>query len=575
MKQQRKLVDIDSLNGSSLSLNIKSICDILRRDDGVGVKFYILELSWIMFLKIYEDREKYNIEFLWLDKSQVVLYWTEYSWSSWTQKEEYRKNPDKMLYFVKKQLFPYLQNINKPWTQLLRTIFANLKETRIRYWTTLIDVVDKISQIDFSFLSEEDSHILSKAYEELLSQMWTEWGWAGEYYTPRPVVKFIVNILNPDIKNFPNMKVLDPFAWSGGFLVETFKYNFEKYKDTLSQFELFYLKTKAFYWIEKKFEAYLVGLMNLFLHWIEDPHYELWNTFTKDLESFYKKFDFVLTNPPFGGKEAKSTYEAAEFADYKTSSTEALGLQFVMKSLKVWWKAWIILPAWQILFGWGVFQKIREQLIQNFNLKYIIFLPEGTFSSVWTGIKTAILIFENSWPTKKTRCFRINWKYTKKNTIKYEDLKPLVDYILGKEINLPENVEETVIDWERLELLKKNLNQFIEKFTKFSENELVEVINEFENFIKTNDFYKDKDKLEKLYILQLIDDVRRDSKNKDKLIEWLKAEIEKFDYSFMVSFWKKEEEKVDLNELIDIIDTGFNSLLDWWQNLKENLKQIL
>jgi DNA-binding transcriptional regulator YhcF (GntR family) len=115
-------------------------------------------------------------------------------------------------------------------------------------------------------------------------------------------------------------------------------------------------------------------------------------------------------------------------------------------------------------------------------------------------------------------------------------LKPLVDYILGKEINLPENVEETVIDWERLELLKKNLNQFIEKFTKFSENELVEVINEFENFIKTNDFYKDKDKLEKLYILQLIDDVRRDSKNKDKLIEWLKAEIEKFDYSFMVSF---------------------------------------
>jgi len=562
------MVKIDSQQknkNKNFSLNVKSIIDILRKDDGVWPKYYIFEFSWILFLKIFEDIEKERQK----QGEKVVLLWTKYSRSYWTK--TFKNKPDELLNFIKKELFPYLQSLKD--IPVLQTIFVNLKQTNIKNWRTLIEIINKFENLDFSILNDADNYLFSKVYEEILINMWKEWSRAGEYYTPKAVVKFIIDILKPSIKDNPNLKILDPFAWSCGFLIEAYKYNLENFKDSLTQSEKNKLKKEVFYWIEKKFEAWLIGLMNLFVHWIDFPNFVLNNSFKVNFKNYKNKFDFVLTNPPFWWKEHNEVYKSAEFADYKTSVTEALWLQFVMKSLKPWWKAGIILPTWQILFGGSVFQKIRKHLIENFNLKYIIFLPEWTFSSVGTNIKTAILIFENTWKTKITKCFKINWKYTKKKQIKYEHLKPLIDYILGKTKILPENVEETIVNWEEKNKFFKKLEKYLSEFSK-SDN-IEKLLKNFENFITQTEFYKNLNYLDKAYIRQIINDVKKDKKEKTKLIEWLKSEIEKFDYSFMIDFWNKEaEEKIDLNHLEIVIDESLKQIINWWEDIKRNLESL-
>ena len=533
-----------------INLNIKSLVDILRRDDGVGTKYYVLELSWILFLKIFEEIENEE-SILTLDYKPVLL-WTDYTWSAWTKNQKYTENPAKMLDFVKKELFPYLSNLNWSNTYVLRTIFWELRETHIRNGTTLIDVIEKLDKITY-LKNVEDTHILSKAYEELLLNMGSEAGWSGEYYTPRAVIKMIVNILQP------KWKVLDPFAGSWGFLVESYKFN----------------PRCEIYWIEKKLEAYLVGLMNLMLHWIKNPNYELGNTFLKNETIFTQQYDFVLTNPPFGGKESKSVYEQLAWADFKIASTEALWLQFVMKALKTSWQAGVVLPVGQIFFWTWNFEKIRRKLVNEFNLKYIIFLPEGSFASVWTSIKTAILIFEKWSQTKKTQVLKIKWKYTKKKVMKYEDVKEVVDFIKWNISQKPENLLLWEINWEKIREFEAKLGEIVSKMEDFKnqqiwlfqENDkiLSDIRNFFDYFLKT-EFYEKKQYLEKQYYKQLLDWLEKNFEIK-KLLDELKSEKNKINYSFMYDF-EEEKQKLEPEIMAKQVDYIINEINKTWQEIK-------
>jgi len=548
---------------TEVNLNIKSLADILRRDDGVGTKFYLIELSWLLFLKIFEQMEENEVDIV--KNYQPVLLNTSYTWSAWTKNKELTDNSDKMLYFVKTELFPYLSNLeNKNW-KILKTIFSNLKDTHIRRWTTILDIIEKLDKIQF-LTNVEDSQILSKTYEEMLAWMWSEWGWSGEYYTPRSVIKFIVNILNPSIKENKNLKVLDPFAGSGGFLVEAYKYNIENFP--LSWKELKTLKQDTFIAFEKKFEAYIVWLMNLLLHWISNPHYELWNTFLKSKESFVEQYDIILTNPPFWGKESKDVYEALEWADYKTSSTEALGLQFVMSALKINWKAWVVLPAWQVMFGTWVFQKIRKDLLNRFNLKYIVFLPDGAFASVGTWIKTAILFFEKTSKTKQTTCFKLLWKYTKKQSIKFDELKPLIDFIQWKNDKLPENVLQTIINWEEIRETENTLKTYLDLLKKDKTK-----VEDFEKWFVQTSIFQQKQAIDKRYYKQIFDDIKKDKENIDSLLQEIQRELDAINYSFVCKFEDEEKEKqIDLDELLETTDGLLKNLYDEFWKIRQLIK---
>lgn len=201
------------------SAEIKKACDILRRDDWVWTKNYITEISRILFLKLFEEIENifYDIAESKMSDYHFVID-KKYHWSGWVHNEDYRKNPEKMLHFVRQELFPYLKWLSWDYWTKISHIFNTLVQPKMVSWYNLIDVIwifDKIKKSDFL-----DSHLLSHAYEEILSQMWSEWWWAWEYYTPRSVIKFLIHILDPNTWQ----KIKDPFCWSAWFLVESFDY---------------------------------------------------------------------------------------------------------------------------------------------------------------------------------------------------------------------------------------------------------------------------------------------------------------------------------------------------------------
>ena len=397
-------------------------------------------------------------------------------------------------------------------------------------------------------------------YEELLYNMWKESWWGGEFYTPRPVVKFLVRLVWLEINN--NIKILDPFAGSGWFLVESYKYLLEKYNEEEIS------KKCKFIWFEKKFEGYLIWIMNLFLHWIKNFDYELWNTFARKKETFEWKFDYILTNPPFGAKEFKDTLEKSDWIEFKNLATEALGLEFVLKALKPKWKAVVILPSWQVLSWSWTFKELRKYLLKNFNLKYIINLPQGVFAENWTNINTTALVFDKGTKTTNTTIIHILWKYTKKKTIKFDELEPIINYLNWKS-NKPDNILVWNINWNEIFRIEDEINNLIKNFSKKADKE---ILNFFYKDFFESEVFKNKQSIDKLYLKQLVNDFKKEptKENKNKLLKELENELKKIDYSFVKKFEEKQE-KVELNDLINLMDW----ILDWLNTCFKDIKKDL
>lgn len=393
--------------------DIKRVCDILRRDDGVGAKDYIEQFSWLLFLKVFEGVEGQLKE---LEEAEGRKYRriidNDYEWSSWAKKDW--KDKDELINFINQKLFPYLKTLKGSREKdKIGEIFRELPGNRIRSPHNLLDVIgilDKIEKRHF-----QDTHLLSQVYEEILQAMGTEGGWSGEFYTPRPIIRLMVKIANPKLGE----KVFDPFVGSGGFLVESFNHIYENSSKDVNAWRT--LQTKTFFGQEKKPLPFLIGTMNLILHHILVPNLMRTNTFNEDVHNVPEssKMDVILTNPPFGAEENANIQNNFPIP---VSATDALALQYVMKKLKAGGRCAIVLPESDVVFGTGKYMEVRKTLLETNSLYAVIALPKGVFKQVGADVKTYLLFFEKTGPTKQTWYYELDGNFSRTRIITDEDL---------------------------------------------------------------------------------------------------------------------------------------------------------
>lgn len=407
-----------SKRDSLTKADIKRVCDILRRDDGVGAKDYIEQFSWLLFLKVFEGVEAQLKE---LEEAEGRKYKpvidAEYQWSEWAKKDW--KDKDELIYFINQKLFPYLQTLKgDPRRDKIGEIFRELPGNRIRSPHNLLDVIEILNKIEKHHF--QDTNLLSQVYEEILQAMGSEGGWSGEFYSPRPLIRLMVKIVNPKLGE----TILDPFVGSGGFLVESFNHIYENSAKDVRAWRT--LQTKTLYGQEKKPLPFLIGTMNLILHHVLVPNLTRTNTFMEDVHNMpeSEKMDVILTNPPFGAEEPKAVQNNYPI---QVGATEGLALQYVMKRLKNGGRCGIILPEGGIMVGGGAMARIREELLTKFNVSAIISLPQGTFSQMGAGVKTNLVFFEKTGATKEIWYGEVKGKFTKKKIIQDENLQEVFE----------------------------------------------------------------------------------------------------------------------------------------------------
>jgi type I restriction enzyme M protein len=395
-------------------------CDIMRRDDGTTeIKAYLTQISWLIFLKVFENIEdvfEYEHKIRGDEYERIIK--DEYRWSNWTKKD---LKGDELINFIDKKLFPHLSELEgSREREIVATIFKQIKENKMKSGFDLKEVIQLISQINFN--NAEDSHIISQIYEELLLKLGKEGGIAGEFYTPRPIVRTMVKIVNPQIGE----TVYDPFVGSGGFLVESYKHMMLSKDMSVEDYKI--LQYETFYGQEKGELPYILGIMNCILHRPLGINIKRKNTLTENMlnTSEYGRFDVILTNPPFGGKENRQIQHNFPFQSQKT---ELLALQYVMKQLKPKGRCGIVLPDSILARDDDTFLKVKKNLVENFNLHTVVSLPSGVFANVSassSGPKTNLLFFEKGKPTSEIWFYELKHpkgkSYTRSNTISDLDL---------------------------------------------------------------------------------------------------------------------------------------------------------
>jgi type I restriction enzyme M protein len=402
-----------------LASDIMKACDIMRGDDGTtGMLEYMEQLSWLIFLKIFEDIEKrLEDEQRFVGEPYQVIVGREFRWSSWAKKDW---PGEKLIKFIDGELFPYLRSLSgTPEREKIAMIFNEISANRMKSPYKLKDVIELIDKIDFNNL--EDSHVVSQIYEDLLLRMGKEGGLAGEFYTPRSIVRLMVKIVNPQI----GQTIIDPFCGSCGFLVESYKHMTGSKELTVEDYET--LQRRTFRAQEKKSLPCLMGIMNCMLHGLLTPDVVRKNTLEDNIRNIpeTERFDIILTNPPFGGKEGK---QVQDNFPVQSQATELLALQYVMKKLRLNGRCGIVVPE-GALSGGDAFAEVIKELLSNFNVHTIISLPSGTFAnvtSVGPGPKANLLFFDRTRETREVWYYELTpsggANYTKTNPVRDEDL---------------------------------------------------------------------------------------------------------------------------------------------------------
>lgn len=410
---------------SQLSSLIKSSRVIMRKDAGLSSDLDRLpQLSWIMFLKCYDDLEKRREGLAALDgKAYKGVIPEPYRWRDWADDPDKGKTGPEFLEFTNNELLPALRNLTGSDEKL--TIAALFAETYNRMLSgyLLRDVVNLVSGIHFE--SKDEIFTLSHLYESMLKEMRDAAGDSGEFYTPRPVVKLIVDRVAPKLGE----RVLDPACGTGGFLVESYEYIKPQQHSAADQMKL---QNETLFGIEKKPLPFLLGTMNLLLHGIENPNIRRDNGLKTPLKEIgeAERYEVIVTNPPFGGEE-EAGIQLNFPESTRTSETALLFLQFIMRSLRPEGRCGMVVPN-GLLFGDGVAARIKEQLLKNFNLHTIVRLPNGVFSP-YTSIPTNLLFFERRGATEEIWYYEQPMRedlknYTKTKPMQFEEFGALIDW---------------------------------------------------------------------------------------------------------------------------------------------------
>ena len=397
-----------SLNGA-----IKAICDIMRRSNCAGAMQYVPELTWILFLRILDEREQQEAEFAQAVAAEFTpSFPPPYRWRDWAAPEGGKRKElqagtlGAYLSFVNGELIPFLRGLESqpnatPRQKVISEIMSGVERVRIDTERNLLDVLDRVQNI--SAESVDDTHIftLSQVYEGLLLKMGEKGNDGGQFFTPREVIRAMVKTIHPKIGE----TIYDPGCGTGGFLAQAYEYVRDQLGEGITPEELDKLKRGTVYGREKENLIYPIALANLVLHGVDEPHLWHGNTLTggetygglwQDAPSI---FDVVLTNPPFGGKEGK---EAQTRFAYKTGATQVLFLQHVIDSLKLGGRCGIVLDE-GVLFRNNeiAFVQTKRKLLDECELWCIVSLPAGAFVNAGAGVKTNLLFFTKGGPTER------------------------------------------------------------------------------------------------------------------------------------------------------------------------------
>jgi len=434
MAKQKKKTKQPQTTAQQLSTLVVSARKIMRKDKGLNGDLDRLPmLTWIMFLKFLDDMELIHEDEAKLagNKYQPTIK-APYRWRDWAAQDD-GITGDELIAFINQEeavgpdgkkgkgLFAYLRSLQgngKSRRDVIANVFRGIVNRMINGYL-LRDVINKVDGIHFN--SSDEMHTLGMLYESMLREMRDAAGDSGEFYTPRPVVKFMVEVINPQLGE----TVLDPACGTGGFLTESYTH-LEKLCKTVPQRKK--LQEKAIYGQEAKPLPYMLGQMNLLLHGLEYPKVIYGNTLAQKMTEIGDKdrVDVILTNPPFGGEEEtgiKNNFPN----DMQTAETSMLFLQYIMRKLKRPAKnngkpgrAAVVVPN-GMLFGDGVCARIKEDLLKNFNLHTVVRLPNGVFSP-YTIIPTNLLFFDRSRATKTIWYYEIPPPEGRKN---YSKTKPM------------------------------------------------------------------------------------------------------------------------------------------------------
>ena len=475
------------MDSQTLRSIIKSARDEMRKDAGSNTDVdRTPQITWMLFLKCFDDFEK---KYEALDKNYKQTIPNGYRWKDWAEEEDEKGNKKKVLTgtdlikFVNDDLFPKLGSLvggkGVEQRDIISAIFNQITNN-IQSGFILRKILNQISKVNF--ISTDEIHTLADYYEQMLTEMRDAAGSNGEFYTPRPVIRFIVNVINPDLKK--SQKILDPACGTGGFMLETLNHMAKQVKTKQDRKKLF---EETIFGIEKKSMPFLLGMMNLLLHEVDSPNIANANTLGKPFRDITdeNQYDVIVTNPPFGGAE-EAELKSNLPTGMQTTETATAFLLYIMYSLKDNGKCGIILPNTQLFPKTGTIAKIKQKLLEEFNLHTIIRLPETVFEP-YTTIATNILFFDKKGKTKDIWYYQMkvderlrgatrakNPKYTMSNPILYEDFEEIEKWLKDKKEN--ENAwKVSVDDLKDYNLDLKNPSEVVETID-LSPHELIDSI---------------------------------------------------------------------------------------------------
>jgi type I restriction enzyme M protein len=444
----------------------KNIDDILHKDAGCGSELdYVEQTSWVLFLKYLDDLERDKATAAELTgKAYNPIIDPKYQWNTWAAPKgadgkidhHAALTGDDLTDFVNIELFPYLKKFKKDAVSAdtieykIGEIFSELKN-RVQSGYNLREVINRIDELRFRTHAEK--HEMSHLYEDKIKNMGNAGRNGGEYYTPRPLITTIVKVVAPKIGD----TIYDGAVGSAGFLCEAF--NYLRNSKQLTTYETEILQKKTFYGKEKKSLAYIIGIMNMILHGVEAPNIIHTNTLAENLADIQEKdrYDIVLANPPFGGKERA---EVQQNFPIKTGETASLFLQHFIKILKAGGKAGVVIKNTFLSNTDNASIALRKQLLDSCNLHTVLDLPGGTFTGA--GVKTVVLFFEKGSATKKVWFYQLNLDRNlgKTNALNEKDLAEFIELQKTKaDSDNSWTVEVKNIDPTTYDLSAKNPNK--------------------------------------------------------------------------------------------------------------------